>query len=205
MQDDSQGPSRDGDGRGHELDRLPPPAFPPGHRVLGRTNHRPAPPAPPSPTAGSGEAASAEVGAPGADAGDVPADAFISPDEPFVRAGSRFAPDAFISPDEPLPARHRDEGVDPDDVVVTGIGDDPHLGKEDAGVSRPDDPALADLIARVGRLADALRDRGEAGLRTTPDMTRFEATLRAYCVGYLAARREATDVRDSVDRGQASL
>ncbi len=56
-----------------------------------------------------------------------------------------------------------------------------------------DDPDVAELIARVGRLAEALGERGEAGLRATPGMSRFEATLRAYCTGWLAARREAGD------------
>jgi hypothetical protein len=41
----------------------------------------------------------------------------------------------------------------------------------------------------VAKLAEALRRRGESGLRATPEMTRFEATLRSYCVGYLAGRR----------------
>lgn len=31
---------------------------------------------------------------------------------------------------------------------------------------------------------------GEPGLRTTADMNRLGATLRAYCVGYLVAQRE---------------
>jgi hypothetical protein len=37
----------------------------------------------------------------------------------------------------------------------------------------------------VGKLAEALRRKGEAGLQTLPGMTSFEGTLRAYCVGYL--------------------
>jgi hypothetical protein len=121
------------------------------------------------------------------DEAGVPDDAFISPDEPIVRSGSRIAAGAFISPDEPLPSR---DHVDPDQVVVTGIGDDPHLGPEDLPSSQREDPQVADLALRVRRLADALEYRGEAGLRTTADMNRFEATLRAYCVGYLAAQRE---------------
>jgi hypothetical protein len=122
--------------------------------------------------------------------GEVPEDAFISPDEPIVRTGSRFAADAFISPDAPLPPR-RDPDAPDDEGVVTGIGDDPHLGHEDLVLSRGGDPTVADLAIRVGRLADGLRDKGEAALRTTPDMSKFEATLRAYCVGYLAAQRDA--------------
>ena len=49
---------------------------------------------------------------------------------------------------------------------------------------------VAGLALHVGRLANALRDHGEAGLRTTADMNQFETTLRTYCVGYLVAQRE---------------
>lgn len=178
MYDDRQGKPRDDQrqdrpatGRGDELGRLPPPAFPPGARgKMVRKNHRPA--------ADQRD-----------EAADVfPDDAFISPDEPIVR-DSRFDSDAFISPDEPIPTRSAEE-IDPDEVVVTGIGDDPHLEKEELPKSAHGDPALADLIQRVGHLADGLRGKGEAALRTTADMSRFEATLRAYCVGYLAAQRD---------------
>ena len=122
----------------------------------------------------------------------MPAEVFISPDEPIVRSSSRIAPGAFISPDEPMPQRGQssDNAMDDEEGVVTGIGDDPHLELEDLTVTLHSDPAVADLVVKVGRLAEALRDRGEAGLRTTPDMNRFEATLRAYCVGYLAGQRE---------------
>jgi hypothetical protein len=178
MADDQDGPrpspkrpqNANGAGQGpRELDRLPPPAFPPGQRMSGRMRPR----AESRRAEGSGEG--------------VPDDAFISPDEPIVRSGSRIAAGAFISPDEPLPSR---DHVDPDQVVVTGIGDDPHLGHEELPASQKTDPQVADLALRVRRLADALEYRGEAGLRTTSDMNRFEATLRAYCVGYLAAQRE---------------
>ena len=117
-----------------------------------------------------------------------PDDAFISPDDPIVR-DSRFDSDAFISPDEPLPPRGAEE-IDPDDVVVTGIGDDAHLEQEKLPTAAQGDPAIVYLTQRVGRLADGLRGKGEAALRTTADMSRFEATLRAYCVGYLAAQRD---------------
>lgn len=62
---------------------------------------------------------------------------------------------------------------------------------EARSVTDDGDPSVADLVLRIGRLADALRDRGEAALETTPDMSRFEATLRSYCVGYLTGRRES--------------
>jgi hypothetical protein len=92
--------------------------------------------------------------------------------------------DAFISPDDPLPPRGH--GAQ-EDGVVTGIGDDPHLDPAEL-VSRGD-PHVIEIIGSVGRLAEALKRKGEAGLRSAPHLTRFEATLRAYCVGYLAGRR----------------
>jgi hypothetical protein len=168
MADERQG-NQDGKAPKGGGSRLPPPAFPPGQRVQARANHR----------AGAGKAEGGEA---------VPDDAFISPDEPIVRTGSRFASDAFISPDAPLPRRGAE---DQDEGVVTGIGDDAHMGREDIAMARIGDPAVADLAARVGRLADALRNKGEAALKTTPDMSKFETTLRAYCVGYLAHHRDS--------------
>lgn len=164
-------PGPNGHGRPpRELDRLPPPAFPPDARAAARRVPRPT------------ELQASEPEA--EDEAGVPDDAFISPDEPIVRE-SRIAHDAFISPDEPIPPRRIERD---DEVLVTGIGDDPHFA--DPAVARYEDPHVADLAQRVLRLAEALRERGEAGLRTTPEMSRFESTLRAYCVGYLAARRE---------------
>lgn len=111
--------------------------------------------------------------------------------------------DALIQPDEPFP--HRGQAPSEADVVVTGIGDDPHLAQErwageswtheqeqEPQVRAPavPDPHLGRLVQMVGSLAHALRDEGEAGLRAAPGMSRFETTLRAYCVGWLAARRE---------------
>ena len=201
MSADSQGPGhRDGigppaaPGSGRrpadaaDLGRLPPPAFPPGsRRIARRAAERP----------GAGEG--------------VPEDAFISPDEPMEREGGipddafitpdeldGAGDDAFISPDEPLPPRsprlEPEYVLGPDEAVVTGIDDDPHLAGDHRSAGPDwDDPDVGALADRVGRLADALRERGEAGLRTTPAMSRFEATLRAYCVGWLAARREGGD------------
>src|SRR5688500_8585670 len=155
-----------------ELDRLPPPAFPPGRGAQPARSRRLA----------RMEAAGAES------EGGVPDEAFISPDEPIVRSGTRIAAGAFISPDEPI-GSHPDD-MDSDQCMVTVFVDDPNLRHEDMSFARYSDPQVADLVVRVGRLADALRDKGEAGLRTTADMSRFEATLRAYCVGYLAAQRD---------------
>ena len=48
---------------------------------------------------------------------------------------------------------------------------------------------VMEVMGAVAKLADALQRKGEAGLRSSPDMSRFEATMRSYCVGYLAGRR----------------
>ena len=171
-------PPVSGNGAGSDrsgMDRLPPPAFPPGSR----STHR----------------RSVQLNEPGGEEAGVPDEAFISPDEPIVRTGTRMASDAFISPDDPIahraPIDTGDEVMSFDEGTVTGIGDDAHLGREELALTRYSDEHVAEIVRRVGRLADALRDRGEAGLKTTPDMSRFEATLRAYCVGYLAAQRDA--------------
>lgn len=168
---DSQDPSTNSDGPGAPL---PPPAFPPGKRR-------------------------GQVRRDFAEAQEDLGEAFISPDEPIPE---RPNPDeAFISPDEPIP--HRDpvavkvsqEGLDPDEVMVTGIGDDAHMEPEE--ISSGGDPHVMELTKAVSKLSEALKRRGEAGLRSSPDMSRFEATLRAYCVGFLAGRRaEEEDAPD---------
>ena len=123
-------------------------------------------------------------------------DAFISPDDP-IPARDAFPEDALISPDEPIkrvPKKAKDdasishdEDFDPDSVVVTGMGDDAHLDPEELAMGG--DPHVMELSAVVSKLAADLTHKGEAGLRATPSMGRFEATLRGYCVGYLAGRR----------------
>ena len=156
-------PAQEGRGR-----RLPPPAFPPGMKGVARRR-----------------AAAADQGL---------SSAFISPDEPIERHEPRGSGSGFISPDDPIPHRAPrstpvavEEDFDMDDVVVTGIGDDPHLDPEELALGF--DPHVLELVGAVGKLAEALKRKGEAGLRTTADMSRFEATLRSYCVGYLAGRR----------------
>lgn len=168
--------------------RLPPPAFPPGSRKHLNSNH----------------AASAdELG-----------DGFISPDEPLPER-DHTVEEAFISPDEPLPERSDDDVeatftpdppaprsepmTDADGLpqfeteggVVTGMDMDDHTDPEDLMAAL--DPHLADLVHKVDKLAAALKSKGEAGLRTAPDMDKFESTLRGYCVGYLAGRRAEDD------------
>ncbi len=141
--------------------RLPPPAFPPrGGR------------------AGDGDVAP-EVRGEGSNVPASPVDeAFYYPD------GQGGAPDGdevtFISPDDAGEEDDFEEGT------VTGIGDENHVVLDGPG-SR--DPHVAELTTAVAKLAEGLRRRGEAGLHASPEMSRFEATLRAYCVGYLAGRR----------------
>ncbi len=98
---------------------------------------------------------------------------------------------AFISPDDPMPPRSQvpTDEADLEDGVVTGIGDGPLVDPTEPAATG--DPYVADLVERVSELAEALKRRGEAALRTGPEMSRFEVTLRAYCVGYLAGRRGA--------------
>ncbi|HSG06894.1 MAG TPA: hypothetical protein VLA36_00955 [Longimicrobiales bacterium] len=99
----------------------------------------------------------------------------------------------FISPDDPIPSRASrpvsgsGEVGDDEGGVVTGMGDDAHMGLEELTLGF--DPYVREVVDTVAKLAEALKRKGEAGLKATPDMTRFEATLRSYCVGYLARRR----------------
>lgn len=134
---------------------------------------------PPAFPPGSRRHPSASLDRPEGEVGDE-----VSGDEAF------FYPDgvsedefSFISPDEPFP--DRGEGVE--EGTATGIGDDEHLSPEELAAGG--DPYVTALTTAVSKLAEALRRRGEAGLHASPDMSRFEATLRAYCVGYLAGRR----------------
>jgi hypothetical protein len=113
----------------------------------------------------------------------VPDDAFIMPDEP-IRRSEPAAAEAWSAPPEPE-----------EPVTVTGIGERPPLARGDLApaASTEGDPHVAEVMRVVKRLADALAAHGEAALRTTPDMTPFEATLRAYCVGFLAAERRGRE------------
>lgn len=191
-------------------DRLPPPMFP------GGAPPRPAPPPPPQAAA---EPPLEILEADGLDG--VPSDAFILPDEPIRRSDPDEAPDAaatfdeaLIDPDAPIvrqaPPRLPDDwervlrgGGEDEEGVVTGIGDaaDEALEEELALLAAADgDPHVSELIRAVRRLADGLAARGEAGLRSTPEMSRFETTLRAYCVGYLTRAREE-ETRGDADLG----
>jgi hypothetical protein len=94
---------------------------------------------------------------------------------------------AFISPDEPIPERRPGLEGPEADGVVTGIGSDEHL--DPVELSFGGDPHVGELLDAVRKLAASLEHKGEGGLRVTPGMTRFEAQLRSYCVGFLAGRR----------------
>jgi hypothetical protein len=119
--------------------------------------------------------------------------AFISPDDPLPPRNDRVT-GAFISPEDPLPRRRESTAAD-DEGVVTGMGFDAHL--DPAELVTGGDPHVIEVIDAVRKLADVLKRKGEAGLRAPPGMSRFEATLRAYCVGYLAGRRAEDEAEAS--------
>jgi hypothetical protein len=56
--------------------------------------------------------------------------------------------------------------------------------------SAPMDPHVEAVTALVRRLADDLEALGETALAADAEVSPFEATLRAYCVGYLEGLRE---------------
>lgn len=102
----------------------------------------------------------------------------------------------MIEPDEALPDRviplSRDfldmELLGSDDAgEVVGMDHNAHLSPEE--LASRGDPYVLEIGEAVSKLAEAIRRRGAAGLHAAPTMSRFEATLRAYCVGYLAGRR----------------
>ena len=155
--------------------RLPPPAFPPGSRKH-RLRHSEDP-------ATTQEGANRRRGR-----------AYISPDEPLPERQDAFN-QAVISPDEPLPERRSEMSGAFFDAHAAAVGDGEAVGMNMEADVTPEtsvsggDPHVIELMVAVAKLAEAVRRRGEAGLRATPEMSRFEYTLRAYCVGYLAGRR----------------
>ncbi|MDH3207301.1 MAG: hypothetical protein OEO79_11850 [Gemmatimonadota bacterium] len=164
--------------------RLPPPAFPPGNRKHRHVNSvKPATPA--VITNEPGEASFIFPDDPIPPRRDPVGGAFISPDDPMPERRPDAVFDAFISPDDPIPMRQ--DMDEEEEGVVTGMGSDPHM--DPAELVSGGDPHVIELIGAVGRLAEALKRQGEAGLKTSTYMTRFEATLRSYCVGYLVGRR----------------
>lgn len=152
------------DTNGSNDNRLPPPAFPPGTRR--NTESRDVDP---------GEAAGPDL--PQARPRDPVGSAMIEPDEPM--------PDRVI----PLSRDFLDMQLVEDGEAgeVVGMDLNPHLSPEE--LASRGDPYVLEIGEAVSKLAEAIRRRGAAGLHASPAMSRFEATLRAYCVGYLAGRR----------------
>lgn len=149
--------------------RLPPPAFPPG-----------APEQLDELGAESSDAAYRRSNGQGAHSpgdGDFADGAIIEPDDPF--------PLRDITLTEDFGGERSESPVEAGEVV--GMDLSAHLSPEEI-VARGD-PHLMELIGAVSKLAEGLRRKGEAGLHAAPSMSRFEATLRAYCVGFLAGRR----------------
>ena len=205
MSDDVRDSDR-GDGAEEQGGRLPPPAFPPGSKREVQENST-------QPTGGDIDSAfispddpmpaREEAPRPPEEAApmreDVREALIPSGDQPIAEVAAAADDDAFISPDEPIP--HRDPvsmtggfdmgDLDPGDVVVTGMGLDAHLDPSELAMGG--DPYVMELVEKVSKLAEALKHKGEAGLRTSPQMDKFDATLRGYCVGYLAGRRAQED------------
>jgi hypothetical protein len=183
--------------------RLPPPAFPPGSRRKVVKGSPAVPPPPAKPSVSDDAFISPDDPIPAR--ADKVASAFILPDDPIPERRPDAMKTAFISPEEPIPKREplgvRRTMGKPEEGVVTGIGSNAHMDKGEMAAAG--DPYVMELIDAVGKLAQALRRKGEAGLRTSPDMSRFDATLRAYCVGYLAGRRAEAEP-EFLDWGEAS-
>ncbi|MGE0161049.1 MAG: hypothetical protein AB7T31_16750 [Gemmatimonadales bacterium] len=183
---------------------LPPPAFPPGSRKrVPRSGSSPK--TEPTPSRRGEDDAYISPDDPIPARTDKVAAAFIQPDDPLPERRPDGMKDAFISPEDPLPKREplgvRRTMGKPEEGVVTGIGSDAHLDRGELAAAG--DPYVMELIDAVSKLAQALRRKGEAGLRTSPEMGRFDATLRAYCIGYLAGRRAEAEPQ-FLDWGQAT-
>ena len=184
--------------------RLPPPAFPPGSRKHAhRSAGAPKVDAVPRPV--DGESAYISPDDPMPVRTDKVASAFILPDDPMPVRRPDAMSGAFISPEDPLPKREplgvRRTMGKPEEGVVTGLGSNAHM--ERAELVAAGDPHVMELMEAVGKLAQALKRKGEAGLRSSPDMSRFDVTLRAYCVGYLAGRRAEAEP-EFLDWGEAT-
>lgn len=190
---DGTGPSEDG-----MENRLPPPAFPPGSRRI-ETSLGPV-----KVETGRVEGALISPDEPLPERAPTTDEAFFGSGAPVHEIAELADDDAFISPDEPMPKRKAGRGVDlssvdPGEVVVTGMGHDAHLEPQELALGG--DPHVIEISEVVSKLAADIRQKGEAGLRSTLDMGRFEATLRAYCVGYLAGRRTEVELPPPDFRG----
>jgi hypothetical protein len=151
--------------RGPELDRLPPPVFPPGTR---RTHARRADAG--STTGGEG----------------FPDGALISPDEPIRRIGEGFPEGAFISPDDPIDTI-RDDGEEEGEVTGMGSHDPERYHPVGRAGANPRDPEQ--VASMLEGLARGLRESGSAALGPDPYLSPFESALRGFLGGYLVSRR----------------
>lgn len=106
---------------------------------------------------------------------DIPAGAFISPDEP-VRDAFR---DALISPDDPIPRKEEQGGV------VVGMDGSAEHGRDDGSGVQLDPEQIAVVLEDM---AAGLREHGMPALQATPGTPRFETVLKAYLAGYLSGR-----------------
>ena len=107
-------------------------------------------------------------------------EAFISPDEPFVR--DRFR-DALISPDDPI-ARNDDEVG----VVVGMNGSSEHEADRFSGVHLEPEQ----MAAVLEDVAAGLREHGINGLGSTPETPHFESVLKAHIAGYYSPDYRST-------------
>lgn len=166
-----------------ELDRLPPPAFPPG------SSRRPPAPARNRSTASVGR-------------GDgFPEGAFISPDEPIRRIDGGFPEGALISPDDPIRSRRSRTGSGPSaashlgmteddddgEVEVTGIGDQNRDYYSSALVPARPDITATQVAAILEQLALMLRKGEHVPLQAESRLSPFESMLRGFISGYLVS------------------
>lgn len=158
-------------GSGPEMDRLPPPFFPPEEpRSEAVADGMP----------GEGEAE--DAGAPEEESAVAPPeDAFIPPDEPIGGTEDELPDDAFISPDDPFVPADRDE-----EGMVTSMGDDEAGGPPPpAPPARGDRPTIHELPYLLGSLAERIHDGGARAIQASPEKGHFESALCAFLRGYL--------------------
>jgi len=169
-QDDAEAGPHGGDGAGPEMDRLPPPAFPPGYRRSAAARSR----------VSLGEPGEGE---PDEEDEELPGGAFISPDEPIRKEARGIPDDAFISPDDPfVPADP--EGEEPgEEGTVTGVGGEKSVSRTGSG--RDDRPSIHELPYLLDRVAEQINESGAGALRVHHEMGHFEAALKSFLDGYL--------------------
>jgi len=163
-----------------ELDRLPPPAFPPGGaRVLPGRRRDPG---------------REEEGL------GLPSEALISPDEPIRRPKDDLFPEgAFILPDDPM--RPRLAGWEPEHLgehngEASGIGDPVPDSPSFSHSTSRGSPLLEGALSSVAmasileELASHLREEDGISVSAEGEMTAFEAGMRGFLSAYLTRRSE---------------